>query len=66
MRHWKYLELPDKEGDPAVEIIKTDEEILDEYWNYWCSQMIRVRKSPMMTEENCIEDYVVVNWAWEI
>lgn len=44
----------------------TEEEILNNYWDYWCEQMIKVHKIPKITEKNCIDDFVVVNWAWRV
>jgi hypothetical protein len=47
-------------------IFVTERQILFIYWRYWSTQMLRVGKSPMITEKNCINDFIVVNWATEI
>lgn len=45
----------------------TEKQILDWYWNFWSRKMKeRGRPEEYITEENCIEDWVVCNWAWEI
>lgn len=41
----------------------TVEEVLDLYYEYWAKSMILIHKIPMITEKNCIEDFIVVNWA---
>ena len=50
-----------------VTVKKTEQEVLNEYWLFWKDQVIRVHgeDSDLITEENCIQDWVVVNWAWE-
>lgn len=44
----------------------SDKEILDRYWSYWYNSMIRKYgyDHPLITEANCIEDWVISNWAW--
>lgn len=64
MRYYCYNELTtDKE--PLVCVL-SEKEILDRYWSYWSSKM-RERGKPedQITKENCIDEWVVVNWAWE-
>ena len=45
----------------------TEKEILDQYWDFWKSRMIQkfglCHKD--ITQENCIDEWVVGNWAWE-
>lgn len=59
MRKFKYQ-------DQDAEYIITEEEIINEYYDYWCKQIFRVHKSPMITIENCIEDFLIIHWAYEI
>ena len=59
MKYFAYLE-PDT--TKALSLV----EILDEYWVYWSAAMLRVGKSPQITQRNCIEDFCTVHWAWEI
>lgn len=52
-------------ADKPLEI--TDKKILEIYWGVW-SQRMREKYgdlSPLITETNCIQDWVVVNWAWK-
>ena len=59
---------PDREkvsGGPGYTVTMTEREILREYYEYWRGQMVRVGKLDDITPENCIQDWVVVNWAWK-
>lgn len=44
----------------------TRQDILNEYWNFWKDRMIAKYGDghPLITEENCVEDWIVVHWAW--
>lgn len=53
-------------ADPGGEYILTEEQIYNEYWDYWCIQMRRVGKEDMISKERCLEDWITVNWAWEV
>jgi hypothetical protein len=61
MRRWTYLE-PGENNEP-VKVTRTDAQILDEYYLWWADRMFKIGKGPMVTEANCIDDYVVVHWA---
>jgi hypothetical protein len=45
----------------------TEANILDTYWEYWKGKMdAKFGPNYFRTQpEFCIEDWVVVNWAWE-
>lgn len=56
------------EKDQVREVILTEEDILKEYWDYW-SQKMSEKYGPDfqgITSENCILDWVTVNWAMEV
>jgi hypothetical protein len=51
----------------------TEEEIRRTYWPHWVEEMNKAldRNSPNVTPadltwEKCLEDFIVVNWAWEV
>jgi hypothetical protein len=56
---YKYEDL---DGDHTL----SRDAILDLYWDYWSGQMLKVGKSPLITEQCCIEDWMIVNWAQRI
>ena len=42
----------------------SENDILNQYWNYWCDKMYAAGKDPeVMIFENCIEDWCTVHWA---
>ena len=52
-------------GLPVV--IVTEEQILDVYYRWWSGEMLRVGgRSPRITTQNCIDDYITVQMAWEV
>ena len=66
MRYFCYIE----PGAPETEIITvSEEEIRQNYYPYWKSQMIE-KVGEEVFEKNysfpdCLDDWIVVNWAWE-
>lgn len=54
-----------KYQDQEGEHTRTEEQIIAEYYDYWKTRMEQVGKADKISEENCIADWVVVNWAWE-
>lgn len=63
MRHRiRYFKYSDQTGD----YILSEENIIEEYWDYWCKRMEHVGKKELINPENCIHDFCVINWAFEI
>jgi hypothetical protein len=56
----------DENDQPVVKTI-TDQQILNEYWDYWKGKMVQKfgEGDKLITQENCIDDWIAVNWAWE-
>lgn len=51
-----------------VEVIYTEDDILESYWDYWNEKMI-VKYGPfhpLITKDRCIEDWCALHWAWEV
>lgn len=57
---WDYMG-----NDKVAEI--TESEILERYWKFWYDKMAKKYDEGhhLITEENCIKDWCVDNWAWE-
>ena len=55
------------EQDEPLPVEITEEEIIAEYFPYWKTAMVKKfgEGHELITHENCIEDWVVVHWAWE-
>lgn len=52
-------------GNEVLEV--TEEDIINLYWAFWSGKMIKKygEGHELITKENCIQDFLVVNWAWE-
>lgn len=66
MKKYRYVE-PD-ENDQVKVVIMTEQDILNEYWEFWSRKMAE-KFGPDhedITEKNCLEDWLVVHWATEV
>lgn len=69
MRYYSY----DQPVDPGFlknEVVTVSEnEILDMYYDFWydemCKKYGKEKVDANFTYKDCIDDWVVVNWAWE-
>lgn len=64
MKTFRYDE-PDENGS-NIAVTVTEDEIIDRYWDFWCEAMKKVDKGHLISRENCIEDFCVIHWAWEV
>lgn len=39
--------------------------IIEEYWDYWQKRCFELKRYTILNVENCIEDFIVTNWAWK-
>lgn len=58
-QRWRYT-------DPDGTTEMSEAEILKHYYPYWCEQMKRVGKAQQISEQACIEDWVIVHWAEKV
>jgi hypothetical protein len=65
MRVFKYNEFEDTEAR-----LITEQEIRVEYWPYWyermCKKFGKQEVDEKFTWEDCLNDWVITNWAWEV
>ena len=67
----KYYSYPHYDPNPSNQGIVTlsEKEILERYWDWWKEQVIKKwgkeHFEANYSEKDCIEDWVIVNWAWE-
>ena len=62
MKYFKYQ-------DPTGEYTLSEQEILDIYWPFWYNKMVHkygTNDHPLITRDNCLEDWIVVHWAWQV
>lgn len=74
MRYFSYNEydpdspLADEYGGYVVTL--SEEEIRNQYWPFWysrmCDRMGKERVDSTYSFQDCLDDWVVVNWAWEV
>jgi hypothetical protein len=55
--------------EPSVDQVQeiTEGEILKEFWPWWYQKMVDKygEGHELITEQNCIEDWCTIHWAWE-
>lgn len=59
------IEYPEP-GERHVREVLTEKEILDTYYEYWSKGMLGVGRILYVTEHNCIIDWTVIHWAYEL
>lgn len=59
IRRFKYIDLA---GEHTV----TEGDIIKDYYPYWKMKMKAANKNHLISRENCIEDWIVVNYAFEV
>jgi hypothetical protein len=66
MKKYKFIE--PGENDEVIETILTEDQIIEEYWEFWSRKMTEKYGSDheFITTENCIEDWCVSHWAVEV
>lgn len=66
-KRWCYADY-DEHGDSKV-VVLSEKEILARYWPYWYGKMCEKYGKEYIdlnySQEDCIDDWIVVNWAWE-
>lgn len=67
MKYWS-IGYPDEDGNDVVETL-SEREIVEQYWHYWygrmCDKYGKEHVDAHYTVQDCIDDWVVVHWAWE-
>lgn len=48
----------------------SEDDIRKEYWDYWYSKMCQKYGKDIVDAnysfEDCLEDWIVINWAWKV
>jgi hypothetical protein len=66
MKYYEYLEPIFGTPNKSRLVVLSEKKILELYWDYWSENMRMKGKSNLISEQNCISDYVVINWAYFI
>lgn len=63
---WVFVEPLDNSSDPLY-VFMSESDIIKQYFPYWERRMREANKPDnLITHENCIQDWVVVNFAWQL
>ena len=65
MRKFQYDE-PTDDYKSSMVITMTEEEIAKDYLPYWVSQMLQIGNYNEVSWENCLDDWITINYAWEV
>jgi hypothetical protein len=73
MKYWCYNEYdpgsPYADDDGGYVVTLSEEEILKQYWDYWygkmCEKFGKEHVNANYSVQDCLDDWVIVNWAWE-
>ena len=61
MRYFSYVETEDEVE--ITKIVYSEQEIIDEFWNFWCTEMRGNGYADLISKENCISDWCAYKWA---
>jgi hypothetical protein len=64
-KKYKWLEQGENDGE-STEMIQTESQILDYYFDWWSEQLTKQGKAHMINRKECIADFCAVNWAVEV
>ena len=68
MKYWSYNTGPFENSIGGEIKTLSEDEIINEYYPYWYDQMCKKFGKDMVDknycEADCIDDWVIVNWAW--
>ena len=59
MKIYKYCDL---DGEYYI----TEAQIIEQYFPYWSKMMGKAGKKTLISYKNCIEDFCIIHWAWEV
>lgn len=63
-QRWEYDE-PNEDGTNN-HVIMSEREIFDVYFSRWAEMMMNIGKQELSTRENCIDEWIIVNWASKV
>lgn len=62
MKYYSFVEPGETELE-VTKIVMSEEEILAQYWDYWCTKMKEVGYVDLIDKQTCIEDWCTLHWA---
>jgi hypothetical protein len=61
VRYFSYVETEDEVE--ITKIVYSEQEILDEFWEYWCTEMRGNGYADLISRDACIDDWCTIHWA---
>lgn len=49
-----------------ISVKLTEKQIREENWGTWKIKMEKLQRPELISWENCLNDWMVENWAWEV
>ena len=69
MRYYSYNEYVEDPDTNSV-VTVSEEDVRRDYWPFWygkmCKKYGKEHVDANYSFEECLEDWIVVNWAWEV
>ena len=66
MRYFQVCEPSEKDSSVPVFLTYSEDNIREEYYPYWQSAMEKKFGPGTYSFEDCLEEWIVVNWAVEV
>lgn len=63
MNDQKYAIFENNNPEPTF---YTGEQVLKEFYPFWSERMKSLNKEHLISEQNCIDDWATINWAWKV
>jgi hypothetical protein len=67
MKYWTIC-YPNEKDETVYETLSEDD-ILNQYWNYWygkmCEKFGKEHVDANYSKQDCIDDWTILHWAWK-
>jgi hypothetical protein len=67
MNYWTIC-YPNEKDETVYETLSEDD-ILNQYWNYWygkmCEKFGKEHVDANYSKQDCIDDWTILHWAWK-
>ena len=70
MRYFSYNEYDPDHPDGGYVVTVSEEDIRRDYYEYWyermCGKFGKEHVDATYSSDDCIQDWIVIHWAWEV
>lgn len=64
--YYSWMIPPDDDSDEPIVKVKSEEDLLNEYFPIWSEKMKKAGKESLISKENFFEEFCSENWASKI